>query len=394
MARTLLEDAADILNASVHTAQGKEDKPKKLSQDGEAEIGGPTPSHPADKAQAATHGAPTATPPGATPPVGNEPRHVYPGNQFGNGNSEEGAESLVDGTHSQSGDTGSEHGMQSRVVEADEITEGHNDEEEDKELIKKVVKKDAIKEDVDALLAGQDDLSEEFKTRAETIFEAAVIARVTEAYTILRKQTQQELSDAVAVIREDLENKVNDYMGYVAEQWVADNELAVEAGIRTELTEDFMAGLKKLFAEHYIDIPEDKVDVVEELAAKADELETKLNEEIQRGIDTKKELNEVKKVLIIKESCKELTDVQAAKVYQLAEGTEFTTDEEFATKLEVLKESYFPANKTNVSAELDDAARDAGDPENAKMLAEDNTNHDKVDPEMQSTLAFLDRFKK
>lgn len=197
-----------------------------------------------------------------------------------------------------------------------------------------------MSEHVDALLAGEE-LSEEFKEKAKTIFEAAVKQKVAEEIAVLEEAFAATLEEEVTRINEELSSNVDDYLNYVVEQWTAENEVAIEAGLRSELTEEFISGLRNLFAEHYIDIPEDKVSVVEEMGNKIAELETKLNEEIERGVALNKMLNESKTNEILFNACDGLTDTQAEKLKALAEGIEYSDVKEYAQKISVLKENYF-----------------------------------------------------
>jgi hypothetical protein len=197
-----------------------------------------------------------------------------------------------------------------------------------------------MSEHVEALFAGEE-LSEEFKEKALTIFEAAVKQKVEEEIARLEDAYAETLEEQVAQIQEELSENVDNYLNYVVEQWVQDNEVAIESGLRTELTEDFISGLRNLFAENYIDIPEDKISVVEEMAAKVSELEEKLDEEIERNVALNSMINESKKFEILVDACDGLTDTQAEKLKALAEGVEFTTADTYQQKLNVLKESYF-----------------------------------------------------
>ena len=151
----------------------------------------------------------------------------------------------------------------------------------------------------------------------------------------------EEFEASVEEIKEDLANKLDGYIGYMAEEWMKENQLAVEKGLRGEIVEEFITGLKGLFEQHYIDIPEEKVDVVEELTNKVEELQAEVNEQIQTNVELYKELNESKKQEAIHAVCEGLTQTQVEKMKQLAESVEFTTDEEFADKLVTLRESYF-----------------------------------------------------
>lgn len=222
-------------------------------------------------------------------------------------------------------------------------------------------KKD-IKEDVDALFADDSTISEEFKAKVSTIFEARVTDRVMQIQENIEAEYAQMLSEAVETIKEELTQKVDDYLSYVVEQWMADNQIAIESGLRAEITEDFISGLRNLFAEHYIDVPADKVDLVDELASKVEELEDKLNEEIERGIDLRKALVESRKVEIAREVCEGLTDTQAEKVKSLAESVEFSTEEEYKEKLETIRENYFPSGVKKADVEqLHEKVEEAGD---------------------------------
>ena len=198
-------------------------------------------------------------------------------------------------------------------------------------------------EDVDALFADDSTISEEFKSKVSTIFEARVNDRISQIAEETEAKYAGMLEEAVEAVKADLTEKVNDYLSYVVEQWIADNEIAIETGLRSELTEDFIAGLRNLFAEHYIDVPAEKVDLVEELATKVEELESQLNEEIERGIETKKSLVESRKLEITREVSEGLTATQVEKIKSLAESVEFSTEEEYKSKLETIRENYFPS---------------------------------------------------
>lgn len=197
-----------------------------------------------------------------------------------------------------------------------------------------------MSEHVDALLAGEE-LSEEFKEKAKTIFEAAVKQKVAEEIAVLEEAYAATLEEEVTRINEELSSNVDDYLNYVVEQWTAENEVAIEAGLRSELTEEFISGLRSLFTEHYIDIPEDKVSVIEEFGNKIEELEAKLNEEIERNVSLNKMLNESKTNEILLNACDGLTNTQAEKLKSLAEGIEYSDVTEYAQKISVLKENYF-----------------------------------------------------
>ena len=228
--------------------------------------------------------------------------------------------------------------------EDEEKDEDEEDEdEEDKEEMKKEKekeRKEMMKEHVNALLSGEN-LSEDFRSKAETIFESAVSVRVNEEVAVLEEAYAQSLEEEVASIKAELAEQVNDYLNYVVEQWVSENEVAIESGLRSELTEEFISGLRNLFAEHYIDLPDEKVDIVEGLGSKVEQLEAKLNEEIERNVSLTKMINESKQFEILVDACDGLTTTQAEKLKALSENITFTTPEEYASKIETLRESYF-----------------------------------------------------
>jgi hypothetical protein len=216
--------------------------------------------------------------------------------------------------------------------------------------------------DIDSIFADDQTISEDFKSKVSTIFEA----RVNDRIQALEEETEARyagmLEEAVEAVKEDLTEKVNDYLSYVVEQWIADNEIAIESGLRSELTEDFIAGLRNLFTEHYIDVPAEKVDLVEELATKVEELETKLNEEIEYGIDIKKALIESRKVELTREVSEGLSATQVEKIKSLAESVEFSTEEEYKEKLETIRENYFPSGiKKATESQLQEQVEDGSE---------------------------------
>ena len=209
---------------------------------------------------------------------------------------------------------------------------------------KKTMSEEEMAHDMESLFSDDDTISEDFKSKAATIFEARVYDRVTQIEEETEARYAGMLEEAIDTIKADLTEKVDDYLSYVVEQWLAENQIAVESGLRAELTEDFIGGLKNLFTEHYIDVPADKVDLVEELASKVEELESKLNEEIESGIQLKKSLIESFKTEIAHEVCEGLTATQAEKVKSLAESVDYSTEEEYKDKLETIRENYFPSH--------------------------------------------------
>jgi hypothetical protein len=197
--------------------------------------------------------------------------------------------------------------------------------------------------DINAMFADDATISEEFKSKVSTIFEARVSDRVTQIQEEIETKYAGMLEEAVESVKSDLTEKVDDYLSYVVEQWMGENQIAIESGLRAELTEDFIGGLRNLFAEHYIDVPAEKVDLVDELAGKVEELESKLNEEIERGVSYAKALVESRKNEIAREITEGLTATQAEKIKSLAEGVEFSTEDEYKSKLETIRENYFPS---------------------------------------------------
>lgn len=221
--------------------------------------------------------------------------------------------------------------------------EDEDDEDEEKNEKKKEMHKKKMKEDISALFADDSTISEEFKDKAATIFEARVNDRVSQIEEEIDTHYASVLEEAIEDIKKDLTDKVDDYLNYVVEQWLAENEIAIESGLRAELTEEFIAGLRNLFAEHYIDVPTEKVDLVDELASKVEELEGKLDEEIERGISYAKALVESRKNELTREVTDGLTTTQVEKIKSLAESVDFSTEEEYTYKLETIRENYFPS---------------------------------------------------
>lgn len=230
-----------------------------------------------------------------------------------------------------------------------------------------------MSEDVDALLEGEQ-LSEEFRDKAKTIFEGAVVARLEEevqklevAYLATLEEEVQNIAEQYKQELDALNENINDYLVYVTEEWMAENEVAIDSGLRTELTEDFIAGLRNLFAEHYIDIPEDKVEIVEEMGAKLEDLQYKLNEEIEKNVELTRAINESRKYDVVDAFSEGLTATQAEKLKTLSEGLEYVSEEDYVQKVQTLRENYFPGKTTN-SVPLDPAES----PGNGKgMISED-----------------------
>ena len=212
-----------------------------------------------------------------------------------------------------------------------------------------------IKADVDALV-GDSDLSEEFKQKAATIFEAAIKAKVKEESQRLQGEYETKLKEDTETHKAELVEKVDSYLNYVVEEWMQENKIAIERGIKGEIAEDFIGGLKKLFEDHYIDVPDEKYNVLEDQASKIEDLEKKLNEEIEKNVKLNKDNGELKKEEIIKKSSEDLTDVEAEKFNKLAEEVEYSNEEDFTSKVKTIKESYFGKKEEVKSSDIDDVA--------------------------------------
>jgi hypothetical protein len=364
----LSEAAKEILDASVASKRGGQDKPARLHTDvayGTKEVGmvGQSPEKETDENPNYTSGVPSATPPGATPPVGSEPMHKLSGQpQETQGRSDLKVAQQSDATdydsirdrkpaklaqQMMSANPGATFQSYHEEAESDdEVIDEAHDEKHEKHNERKekmhMKMKQKMKEDIAALVSGEN-LSEEFVQKATTIFEAAVIARAEEVIAEAEQQLVEEFELAVEEIKQELSGKLDDYLNYMVEEWMSENELAIESGLRAEVVEEFIYKLRNLFVESYIDIPEERVNVVEELVAKVEELEETLNEEIKKNVQFAKTLVEHKKIEAIREACEGLTQTQAEKLKALAESVDYTDPEEFESAVATLKESYFPA---------------------------------------------------
>lgn len=212
-----------------------------------------------------------------------------------------------------------------------------------------------IKADVDALV-GDSDLSEEFKQKAATIFETAIKAKVKEESQRLQGEYETKLKEDTEAHKADVVEKVDSYLNYVVEEWMQENKIAIERGIKGEIAEDFIGGLKKLFEDHYIDVPDEKYNVLEDQASKIEDLEKKLNEEIEKNVTSHKTIGELKREDIAKAVSENLTDVEKEKFNKLAEEVEYSNEEDFTTKVKTIKESYFGKKDEAKSNDIDDVA--------------------------------------
>ena len=246
---------------------------------------------------------------------------------------------------------------------------------EDQEVVAEEETKEVeidLSADVKALVSNDADLSEEFKDKAATIFETAVKTRIQEQTKILEAQYEEKLSSEKETMKEAMVEKVDSYLNYVVEEWMKENELAVERGIRTEIAEDFITGLKDLFKEHYIDVPEEKYNVLDDLTNQNKKLEDKLNEQIAKNVDLSKEVSSSAKAKAIDEVASDLADTEKEKFEKMAENVEYDSADKFKEKLETIKESYFPKTKIEETAskdEVDSVAANAPIESNTDAMA-------------------------
>ena len=210
-----------------------------------------------------------------------------------------------------------------------------------------------LSKDVEALVSADADLSEEFKEKAATIFETAVKTRLAEKEKEIQAKSEKEVEEKVSAVKEELVEKVDSYLNYVVEEWIKDNQLAIDRGIKSEISEDFISGLKTLFKEHYIDVPEEKYDVLEAMAKEKEELEKKLNEEMAKNVELSKSNSTFSKEKIFSEASEGLADTETEKLKELAENIEFKDEQDFSKKLDTIKESYLPKTKSEPSSKED-----------------------------------------
>ena len=215
-----------------------------------------------------------------------------------------------------------------------------------------------VEEDLNALIAGEE-LSEEFQEKARTIFEAAIKTKVAEMTEAVKAQYEETLVEEVKAIKEELQDRLDSYLEYVADEWVSENELAIEHGLKTEMTESFLEGMKKLFEDHYVTIPEEKYDVIESMVDKLDEMESKLNEQIDKNVALNKRLAESTADVIFAEVTEGLAQTQRDKLATLAENVEFESENGYREKLETLKESYFPSKTSTPNSKSENLTEES-----------------------------------
>ena len=321
MAKTLAESAAEILQSSL--AASKKEPDQKSNQ--AVDLGGATNDNPGGdavgSAAAATVGV--AEKPGASNTDGEK---TAPKNK-------DLAKPVVGSVAPNLGEETDDDEEDTSELDIAELIEKH---------------KGSMSEDIKALFNGES-LSEDFKTKATAIFEAAVMSRTTSIVEEIIAQNDNRIEEAIEEIKDELAEQIDGYISSASQEWITENKVAIETGLRVEMVDAFIGGLKNLFVEHYVEIPDDKIDITEELALKVATLDEQITEKDAKIADIQTELNEAKKHESIRKMCEGLTEVQIAKMTSLAESVEFTTEGEFEAKLSTLRENYFPNNKTVTS---------------------------------------------
>lgn len=283
---------------------------------------------------------------------------------------------------------------EAKVKEEEDEDDDEKDDDEDEEMDEEVQKEleDAIAEvqvdeDVEAL-ANSLNLDEENKAKAQTIFESAVAVKVDAIKKELEEQYSNEHQTAVEESKSALSEQVDKYLSYVAEEWVKENELAIERGLKSEMTENFIDGLKALFVEHYVEVPEEKYDVMDELANRLDEMEDKLNSEVERNMKLQEEIDGFQRETVVKEACADLSDAQTEKLLSLSEKVDFQDKEDFVSKISEIKEAYFPTEK-NEDTLIEES--EEGQDEWTDTVVE--STEKPVDPQMAKYAEFVSKVK-
>ncbi len=360
--KTLKEAVASILNEnenadSLKPKSKSADGPEKL--EGEIDDTGATIVDTNGAKRDYTKSVSKSKEPGPTPPVGAEP-----------------AKKLAEEEEKDAKDA--------KDAKDESEEEDSEDEKDDVSEEKEFEFNVDVKEDINAMFVGTD-LSEEVKSKIATIFEAAIKTNLKKYKDVLDEEFDKALEEAVIQIAENMEAKTDKFFQHVAEEWMVENEVAVESTLRTELTEDFIAGLRNLFLENYIDLPEDKVDVVENLSDEVDELKVKLDEEIKKNMELKEEIIKEQRVNAVNALTEGMVATQVEKIKSLAEEVEFVSVDDFKTKVKTLIESYYP--KTPVKKDTS-MLNEESDPEAS------NNVEDKSNPDMQKYVKALSRFGK
>ena len=251
-------------------------------------------------------------------------------------------------------------GNYSRLMAA-MLDEGTEDVEEDEASIPVLERKTITADDIDLTedlnaIFGENDLSEEFKSQVTTIFEAAVVSKINEEIELIEQEFNAKLEESVVEIAEELTNQIDSYLDYAVDNWMQENELAVERGIKSEITEEFIGGLKQLFEDHYIDVPEEKVDLVDSLADRVEDLEEKLNEAIETNIELNSIVEDYQRDELVNEATADLTSMESEKLRGLSEGVGFEDVDQYRQALDTLKENYFPRTSKGGAVQLDEEA--------------------------------------
>ena len=242
------------------------------------------------------------------------------------------------------------------VAEEDDKEDDEDEDEDDEKEVKESNKVESelvemeIEDDLEKISEALE-LSEENSEKARTIFKAAVSSKVSEIKEQLESEYSENLKTSIENVKGDLAEAVDKYLSYCAEEWTKENELAIERGLRSEMTENFIEGLKTLFVEHYVDVPEDKYDVIDELANRLDEMEEKLDNEVHKNMEIVEENDSLKRQNVVREACLDLSESQQEKMVSLSEGVDFVDQEDFAEKVSELKEAYFPTSDGDTISE-------------------------------------------
>ena len=247
------------------------------------------------------------------------------------------------------------HEMVKKLEGAHEDDEEDDDEQEESVKVssKKITKEDIdVSQDIEAIFNSEDELTDDFKTKATVIFETAVISKVNEVLAKISDSNDAELAESKQTIAEELATKLDDYLDYVTGSWIEENKVAIERGIRGEISEDFLSGLKALFTEHYVEIPEEKVDVVEELVTKVDDLESDLKEQTENNIELNKTIKEFECENTFNSCTEGLTESEIAKFRDLAANVDFESQDDYKSKINIIKENYFKQSSEELSSEV------------------------------------------
>ena len=243
--------------------------------------------------------------------------------------------------------------MMAKEMSHEQTEEDKEKEALQKEAVEQRIKSIDVQEHVEALMSGEGDLSDEFKKKAATVFESAVKSKVRDEVTRLQENYEKEIEEGIKSNKSELTEKVDTYMNYIVEEWMKENELAVERGLKGEIAEDFIAGLKQLFEDHYVDIPDDKYDVLQAQSDKIAELEEKVNKTLEESIEYKKSNDDLTRNKVISEMSSDLADTEIEKFKELTQDVDFGNEEDFKGKLDTLKESYFPKVKKETTENID-----------------------------------------